>query len=66
MNVTCIRCWDGLVRLDLDGSGVMTCAECAEEFSCDDVRKVIDGAAGWAKLLPWLDAYPKAAADPAK
>ena len=55
--VICPKCLDGdaAVRLDLNDGDTLTCAGCEEEYSLDAVRELV---AGWAKLLPWLDAHP--------
>jgi hypothetical protein len=61
MKAFCIVCRDAdaVVCMDLDGTDVFRCLSCEEEFSRDDVQKVVDGAKVWAKLLAWADQYPK-------
>lgn len=60
MNVVCIKCWaeNALVKLHLDGSNDIECAECEETFTCEDVRGVIENAKKWERVLKWIDAAP--------
>jgi hypothetical protein len=62
VNAICIKCWnpDALVKMHMDGSGVFECAECGEEFKCEEVRETMEAMrAGWEKLIGWAESYPK-------
>jgi hypothetical protein len=53
----CILCGSnaGSVRVDLDDGRTMTCTECEDEFTVDDVLEVIGT---WQVLLSWLETHP--------
>lgn len=56
----CCRDADAVVSVDMDGTEQFRCTGCNEEFTREDIQAAIDGMKDWAKLLAWLDKYPKA------
>ncbi len=55
LNVRCLCCGsiDGSRRLDLDDLATLTCSECSDEFTVDDLRATVAEA---TRLLKWIDA----------
>lgn len=62
MNALCIKCWnpDAVVKMSLVEEWGFECAECGEEFTCEEVKEAIEAMQkGWGRLLKWAESYPK-------
>lgn len=46
---------ESTLSVDLSDTSAMTCGDCDNEVTADDIRKVM---AGWQRLLAWLDSAP--------
>ena len=56
MNTICPNCLEvATQRIDLDDGDTVTCTGCEEEYSVDQVRRLIES---WGPLLGWLDSHP--------
>lgn len=63
-NLTCVKCSEKEISLDLDDCQTFRCRSCEEEYTVDDVREII---AEYSKVLAWIDTAPTFAdAKPAK
>jgi hypothetical protein len=61
MFLVCPKCTvKGVIRLDLDDGDTLTCMECDEGFSFNDVKAMI---ASWGPIIPWLDSHPARGAE---
>lgn len=59
MNLYCPCCRIvAAIDLHLDDGDTMTCRECSEEFTTEDVRKLIDAADAWRAILAWVERCP--------
>ena len=58
MNIRCLLCGsaEGARRLDLDHLRTISCDQCDESFTTDDLRAHIEQA---RRLLAWIDAAPR-------
>lgn len=62
MNAVCIKCWnpDAVVKMAMVEEWAFECAECGEEFTCEEVRGCLSAMQKqWAKLIVWAESYPK-------
>ena len=56
MELHCIRCGQSAaIKLDLDDCDLLTCPECDEEFSVDDVRQHCEA---WMRMVAWIETSP--------
>jgi transposase-like protein len=58
-NLRCLLCGEtSVIRLDLDDVSRFICGECEGEFTCEDVKTMLDD---WRKVLAWIALAPASA-----
>ena len=49
---------DAYVQVNLGYPSRFSCEDCGGEFMASDVRRVIDAAGDWDKILAWVETLP--------
>ena len=56
MNLMCPKCMsESAIKVSVEDGDTLTCPECEEEFSLNDVIALIES---WKPILPWLLSHP--------
>lgn len=56
MSPICPKCLvASAIKVNIEDGDTITCPECEEEFSLNDVIEMIES---WKGLLPWLKSHP--------